>query len=150
MKIVELLESWEKERKPLVLEGSLAASKSAAFLALGKRVALDERMAVELERRGIRRGGYTLPALLELSRKASRQVLGVLEQWREERGKLDAAEALLPSCEERYPIAKIKNALDTRVLVSLEALGVPVWGLQIETAIQAIEAVCAEAGGRTN
>ena len=148
--ILQTLESWQRERAPLVLEESQATNKRWQLLALGKLVALDERMAAELEVRGIRRGGYTLRPALELARKADRKVIGLLTMWHEERNKLDVAEMALPTPEARYPIAKTKVVLDERVMSELDAMGVPVWGLQIESAIQIIEAVCAELDGRAS
>jgi hypothetical protein len=142
--ILSTLETWQNERAPLVLEQSQATNKRWQLIALGKLIELDERMASELDSLGIRRGGYTLPPALELARKADPRALGILAQWDEERSKLDAAEMALPSSEARYPIAKVKIGLDARMMNELAGIGVPVWGLQIESAIQIIRAVCAE------
>jgi hypothetical protein len=144
MTILTTLESWERERIPLVLGESRATSKKARLSAIGKLVELDERMMADLEERGISRGGYTIPSALGLARKANKSLLRLLAGWQEERGKIEKEEMALPTSEQRYPLAKIKHRLDVNMLEELEALGMPMWGLQIDTAIQIVTSVCAE------
>lgn len=144
MTILEVLETWECERKPLDLEASRAEGKYDRMLTMGRVVNLDVRATEELTRLGFPRSGYSIPSALALVRSASREALGLLRDWKQSLAKLDAAEMALPTAETRWPIAKTKAALNERVSRELEALGVPVWGLQVETAVGIIEAVCAE------
>jgi hypothetical protein len=138
MTILEVLQAWQNARA--TLECTPRSLEGLAAL-----VNLDERMTARLEALGLPRGGsYTIPPAIALAQSATRSVLPILAQWREERARLDAAEMALPSSAERFPVAKTKHALDVRVLEKLEALGCPAWGLQIDVAVAIIEAVCAE------
>ena len=145
--ILDVLETWERERAPLALDAGRAEGKYDRLATMGRLINLDARATKTLEGLGFPPGGYSIPSALALVRGADRRALGLLADWRAELEALDGKEMALSTAEERWPVAKTKAALNDRVARELDALGVPVWGIQIESAMRIIGAVCAERDG---
>ena len=142
--ILETLEMWQRERAPLDLDAGQAEGKYNRLLTLGRVINLDLAATRALTQLGFPAGGYSIPSALALVRNADARALRLLSDWKEQLEALDDKEMALPTAEERWPVAKTKAILNERMHSELEALGVPVAGLQIETAARIIEAVCAE------